>query len=44
MAGAALLDQQLGPMQWAAILAIIAAAAGTALSVQQPTVVEPLAN
>ncbi|MGN2250955.1 EamA family transporter [Frateuria sp. GZRe14] len=44
MAGAALLGQQLSPMQWAAILAIIVAAAGTAVSVQQPTVVEPLAN
>ena len=44
MAGAALLGQQLSPMQWAAILAIIVAAAGTAASVQQPTAVEPLAD
>jgi inner membrane transporter RhtA len=44
MAGAALLGQQLSLLQWAAILAIIAAAAGTAASVQQPAAIEPLAN
>ncbi|MGN2242265.1 EamA family transporter [Frateuria sp. GZRR33] len=44
MAGAALLDQQLTPMQWAAILAIIVAAAGTAATVQPAAEAEPLAN
>jgi len=44
LAGAALLGQQLSPMQWAAIVAIIVAAAGTAASVQPPETVEPLAN
>jgi hypothetical protein len=44
MAGAALLDQQLTPMQWAAILAIIVAAAGTAVTVQPAAEAEPLAN
>lgn len=44
MAGAALLEQQLTPMQWAAIVAIIVAAAGTAITVQPATEAEPLAN
>ncbi|MBP1474120.1 EamA family transporter [Frateuria sp. MAH-13] len=44
MAGAALLDQQLTPMQWAAIAAIIVAAAGTAVTVQPAAEAEPLAN
>jgi inner membrane transporter RhtA len=40
-----LLDERLGALQWLAILAIIVAAAGTALSVQQPALTEPpLAN
>jgi inner membrane transporter RhtA len=43
VAGAALLDQQLSLLQWAAIAAIIVAATGTALSVQRPELVEPLA-
>ncbi|MGN2252600.1 EamA family transporter [Frateuria sp. GZRe12] len=44
VAGAALLDQRLSLLQWLAILAIIVAATGTALSVQRPELVEPLAN
>jgi len=36
MAGAALLDQRLSLLQWLAILAIIVAATGTALSVERP--------
>ena len=44
VAGAALLDQQLSLLQWLAIVAIIVAATGTALSVQRPPVVEELAN
>jgi inner membrane transporter RhtA len=45
VAGVMLLDERLGALQWLAILAIIVAAAGTALSVQQPALTEPpLAN
>ena len=44
LAGAALLDQQLTPMQWAASAAIIVAAAGTAVTVQPAAEAEPLAN
>jgi inner membrane transporter RhtA len=36
VAGAALLDQRLSALQWLAIVAIIVAATGTALSVRQP--------
>ncbi|WP_109125831.1 threonine/homoserine exporter RhtA [Dyella sp. C11] len=45
VAGVVLLSEQLTTLQWLAIVAIIVAAAGTALSVQRPSVVEPpLAN
>lgn len=44
VAGAALLDQRLSLLQWLAIIAIIVAATGTALSVQRPAVLEELAN
>ena len=45
VAGAALLDQRLSVLQWLAILAIIVAATGTALSVRRPELAEPpLAN
>lgn len=44
MAGVALLGERLSLLQWLAIGAIIVAAAGTALSVQRPTLTEPLAN
>ena len=44
VAGVALLDERLSLLQWLAIVAIIVAAAGTALSVQRPTLTEPLAN
>ncbi|WP_266184070.1 EamA family transporter [Dyella humicola] len=44
MAGVALLGEQLSLLQWLAILAIIVAAAGTALSVSRPVLTEPLAN
>ncbi len=45
ISGAALLDEQLSLLQWLAIVAIIVAAAGTALSVRRPPpAVEPLAN
>jgi len=43
VAGVALLGEQLSVLQWLAIVAIIVAAAGTALSVQ-PALAEPLAN
>ncbi|WP_266158253.1 EamA family transporter [Dyella silvatica] len=42
--GATLLGEQLSLLQWLAIVAIIVAAAGTALSVRQPVLTEPLAN
>jgi inner membrane transporter RhtA len=44
IAGVALLNERLGVLQWLAIVAIIVAAAGTALSVQRPTLTEPLVN
>lgn len=45
VAGVALLGERLSVLQWLAIVAIIVAAAGTALSVRRPEVVEPpLAN
>jgi len=44
LAGVALLDERLTVLQWLAIATIIVAAAGTALSVQQPMLAEPLAN
>ncbi len=44
VAGAALLDGRLSLLQWLAIMAIIVAAAGTALSVRRPMLTEPLAN
>ena len=45
VAGVALLSERLTVLQWLAIVAIIVAAAGTALSVRRPTVAEPpLAN
>jgi len=44
LAGVALLDEQLTVLQWLAIVTIIVAAAGTALSVQRPMLAEPLAN
>jgi inner membrane transporter RhtA len=44
VAGVALLGEQLTLLQWLAIVAIIVAAAGTALSVHRPVLTEPLAN
>ena len=44
MAGAALLGQRLSALQWLAIMTIIVAATGTALSVQRPPLTEPLPN
>ncbi|GAA0708514.1 EamA family transporter [Dokdonella soli] len=44
LAGVALLDEHLGPLQWLAIAAIVVAAAGTALSAGRPALAEPLAN
>jgi len=45
VAGVSLLDEQLSLLQWLAIVAIIVAAAGTALSVRRPALTEPpLAN
>jgi inner membrane transporter RhtA len=44
VAGAVLLNEQLSPLQWLAIVAIIVATAGTALSARQPPLTEPLAN
>lgn len=44
LAGAALLSEQLSTLQWVAIVAIIAASAGTALSLRRPPLTEPLAN
>ena len=45
VAGVALLDERLSLLQWLAIVAIIVAAAGTALSVRRPELTElPLAN
>lgn len=44
MAGVTLLGEQLSALQWMAIGAIIVASAGTALSVQRPTLTEPLPN
>jgi inner membrane transporter RhtA len=41
IAGAALLGEHLSPLQWLAIVAIMAAAAGTALSVRKPLLTEP---
>jgi len=41
VAGAALLDQRLSLLQWMAIVAIIVAATGTALSVRRTELVEP---
>jgi inner membrane transporter RhtA len=44
MAGVALLGERLSTLQWLAIVAIIVASAGTALSVQRPAMTEPLPN
>ncbi len=44
LAGVALLNEQLTMLQWLAIVAIIVASAGTALSLQRPPLAEPLAN
>jgi inner membrane transporter RhtA len=44
MAGVALLSERLSLLQWLAIVTIIVAAAGTALSVRRPMLAEPLAN
>ncbi len=44
VAGVALLDERLSVLQWLAIVMIIVAAAGTALSVRRPMLAEPLAN
>jgi inner membrane transporter RhtA len=44
VAGVALLGEQLSLLQWLAIVTIIVAAAGTALSVQRPVLTERLAN
>ncbi|TPG06004.1 EamA family transporter [Rhodanobacter glycinis] len=44
MAGVALLGERLSLLQWLAIVTIIVAAAGTALSVRRPMLAEPLAN
>lgn len=44
VAGVALLGERLSPLQWLAIVTIIVAAAGTALSVRRPMLAEPLAN
>jgi inner membrane transporter RhtA len=44
LAGVALLGEQLSLLQWLAIVTIIVAAAGTALSVRRPMLAEPLAN
>lgn len=44
IAGVVLLGEQLSALQWLAIVAIMVAAAGTALSVRRPTLTEPLAN
>ncbi len=40
LAGMALLEERLGPLQWLAIAAIVVAAAGTALSVRRPATSE----
>lgn len=44
VAGVALLGERLSLLQWLAIVTIIVAAAGTALSVRRPMLTEPLAN
>jgi inner membrane transporter RhtA len=44
LAGVALLGERLSLLQWLAIVTIIVAAAGTALSVRRPMLAEPLAN
>ena len=44
VAGVDLLGEQHSLLQWLAIVAIIVAAAGTALSVRRPVLTEPLAN
>lgn len=44
VAGVALLGERLSLMQWTAIVAIIVAAVGTALSVKRPVLTEPLPN
>jgi inner membrane transporter RhtA len=44
VAGVALLGERLSLLQWLAIVTIIVAAAGTALSVRRPMLAEPLAN
>jgi inner membrane transporter RhtA len=44
VAGVGLLGEHLSVLQWLAIVAIIVAAAGTALSVRKPLLAEPLAN
>lgn len=44
LAGVALLNENLGPLQWLAIAAIVVAAAGTALSARRPVSEEPLPN
>ena len=43
LAGAAFLGEQLGPRQWAAVVAIMVASTGTAYTARAP-VAEPLAN
>jgi inner membrane transporter RhtA len=44
LAGVALLGERLSLLQWLAIVTIIVAAAGTALSVRRPMLAEPLVN
>jgi len=44
VAGVALLDERISLLQWLAIVAIIVAAVGTALSARRPPLTEPLAN
>lgn len=44
LTGVALLHEHLSPLQWLAIGAIVAAAAGTALGAREPSIPEPLAN
>ena len=44
LAGVALLNEHLGPLQWLAITAIVVAAAGTALGTGRAALTEPLAN
>lgn len=44
VSGVVFLGEHLSPLQWLAIMAIIVAAAGTALSARRPPLVEPLVN